>query len=537
MGARFRLVATATATVAAVWLAPGCGSSGVNSDMGFSPSGGESPSPPPSSNGAGAGTPTIGADGGLPPETKSEGAYQSPVSTGHVVWIANPQSGRVAYIDAATLDVKTIAAGDGPTYLAAVPDAKDDVAIVLNVRSHDATLLRDAAGALSTKSFPVTNDANSWAVSTSGAWAIAWADATRVTSPDPTQGFQDVAVLDTTGAHPPTILAVGYRPVKLAFAADGSHAFAVTADGISVIDLTGTAPVVTKNFAIADSAGDAGGGAEDVSITGDGAYALVRRDGSSVINVVALADGTRTPVSLPASATDLTLSPDGKFALAVLRDTAQVALLPIPAIASAPSAFTTINVAGETVGRAIVNRDAKSALLFTTAAPVDHLVVLDLGAPSTFRAINLHAPVLAVFPSDDARFAVVLHQVDPTASVHGAFSVVPVADDLPAKIVGVSAAPNGVAIAPTSDRALISIRDDARSIYGFYLAKMPSLEVDPFVVASPPIAAGIAASAGRGYIAQDYSDGRITFVQLGTGQAQTITGFELGARVVDGSQP
>jgi len=77
-----------------------------------------------SGGGLGA-TPSAGGDAGLPPETKDEGAYQSPVSTGEVVWIANPDSGRVAYIDAASLAVKTIAAGDGPTYLAAVPDAKE----------------------------------------------------------------------------------------------------------------------------------------------------------------------------------------------------------------------------------------------------------------------------------------------------------------------------------------------------------------------------------------------------------------------------
>src|SRR5690349_1969338 len=36
----------------------------------------------------------------LPPETKVESAFRSPVATGQVVWIANPTSGRVAYIDA-----------------------------------------------------------------------------------------------------------------------------------------------------------------------------------------------------------------------------------------------------------------------------------------------------------------------------------------------------------------------------------------------------------------------------------------------------
>jgi hypothetical protein len=522
--------------MAAMWLAFGCGSSGASDAGAFAPtSGPRGDEPTTPGEGTPAGNGASSADAGLPPETKNEDAYQSPVSTGHVVWIANPTSGRVAYIDAASLDVKTVAAGDGPTYLAAVPDAKDDVAIVLNVRSHDATLLRDAAGTLSTRSFPATSDANAWAVAPSGRWAIAWADASRVDHPDPTEGFQDVAVMDLTGAVPSTILAVGYRPVKLAFSADGARAFAVTADGISVLDLAGGAPAVKANYAI--DVPDGGDGAVDVSITPDGAYALVRRDGASAISVVTLATGARTAVPLPGVATDLTLAPDGTFALAVIRDTSTVAVLPIPAVATTPSAVTTVAVPGETIGRVLVTKGAASALLFTTAAPVEHLSVLTLGAAPQVRTINLHSPVLAVFPTDDARFAVVLHQVAAGSTVRGAFSLVPIADDLPAKIVGVKAAPNAVAIAPTSDRALVSIRDDATSTFGFYLAKLPSLEVDPFVVASPPIAAGIAANAGRGYIAQDYADGRITFVGLVQGNAQTITGFELGARVVDGSQP
>jgi hypothetical protein len=90
-----------------------------------------------------------------------------------------------------------------------------------------------------------------------------------------------------------------------------------------------------------------------------------------------------------------------------------------------------------------------------------------------------------------------------------------------------------VALAPTSDRALVTM-SDGRSIYGVELAMMPSLEVVPYSLASPPTAVGIAAAAGAGFVAQNYADGRITFIDLAGGAARTITGFELGARVVQG---
>jgi hypothetical protein len=490
--------------------------------------------------GAGRNIPGLSGDGAAidAAERKLESSYQSPVATGTYVWVANPSSGRVAYIKADTLDVATVDAGDAPTYLAAVPDPAADVAIVLNVLSHDATLLRAQGGGLTTKTFPVAATSNAWAVSADGRWAVAWGDATKATNPDPTQGFQDLGVLDLTGQTPATILAVGYRPVKVAFASDDTRAFAVTQDGISVIDLTLATPLVVANYATStDPLNDPG--THDVSFTPDGAYALVRRDGHPDITIVTLKDGTLTTVTLPANASDLTLTPGGDEAVAVMRDTGSVALLPIPGIVANPTGFTTVSVTGSTVGRAIVTAPGQTALLFTTAVAEDRLTVLSLVPPQTFRTLRLYSPVLAVFPTDDAANAIVLHDLaaDAGTTAHGAFSIVPIGAALPAKIVGTSARPNAVAVAPSSDRAVVTVRDDASATYGAYLAKMPSLEVDPYVLASPPIAAGVVAGANRAFIAQEHPEGRITFIDLATGEARTLTGFELGARVVDGSQP
>ena len=535
------------------------------------------------------------AVGTLPPEMKSENNFRAPVATGNIVWSANPTSGRVAYIDATTFSVQTAAAGNGPTYLAAVVDPKnpsDDVAIVLNVLSDDATLLRVHQGKLSTQTFASTEDANAWALSPLGRWAIAWTNATGVSNPAPTQGFQKIAVMDLTMSRS-TTLAVGFRPVQIAFAADDSHAFAVTEDGISVLDLTASSgPVVIRQDPLSavsapdagavpgdanveaaaagdaqtdtgapGDAGDAGiapeagsvpamnppanpTGAPDVSFTPDGAYALIRRDGLAAITVDSLTDGTLTTVPLPDAPTDLTISPKGDFALAVLRDTATVAVLPIPGVLTDAASVTTISIAGETVGRAIVTNQGKSALLFTTVAAIDRLTVLTMTPPS-FRTIMLHAPVQAVFPTADGASAIVLHQVDPTAgsTVKGAFSIVPIEKDLSALIESLPAAPTAVAISPMNDRAIISTRDDSSATYGLYMALMPSQDVRAYTLASPPISVGIAAGAGRGYVAQDYSEGRITFVDLSEGgatdgggafSARTISGFELNARVVIG---
>jgi hypothetical protein len=546
---------------AAVWLATACSSgidaSGANS--GFGPGAadaGASYGEDGSTVGSGGGT---AADSGGPPETKVEAEYQSPVSTGQYVWIANPSSGRVAYIQASTLAVATVAAGEGPTYLAAVPGSTDE-AIVLNVLSNNATLLQASGGKLNTTSFPLATDVNAWTVSGDGHWALAWGDVTKVTAPDPTQGFQDVSVLDLTGKVPATIVSIGYRPVTVAFSTDNAHAYAVTQDGVSVIDLTGGTPLVTANFSLAipgsppdAGAGDAGVDAEagaapvtnpvtsapnDVSITPDGRYALVRRDYQPTIGVVDLTSGQLAVVNLPANATDLTLTPSGNAALVVMRDIATVATLPIPAIAADPTAFTTLAITGQTVGRALVADDGNTTLLFTTALPVDAITILDLSA-QTFRTTPLHLPLLAVFPMHDAHNAIVLHTLpaDAGTSARGAFSVVPLNLQLPAKLVGTNAPPNAVGLSPASDRAVVTTSDPGRQVYEAYLVKMPSLEVDPYTLASPPIGAGVVAGANAAYVAQSNPEGRITFIDLATGQARTLTGFELGSRIVNGSQP
>ena len=192
----------------AVLAAMGCVASGAcsssNSESGspsnWSGTGGGSNTP---ANGPSVGNASATSGGGsaatLPPEMKVESDYQSPVATGQFVWTANPTSGRVAYIDAKSFAVQTAPAGDGPTYLAAVPDPSgtSETAIVINVRSHDSTLLRhdSATGVTTTAQYPSTADANSWAISPKGRWAIAWTDATKVMNPDPTQGFQEMKVL------------------------------------------------------------------------------------------------------------------------------------------------------------------------------------------------------------------------------------------------------------------------------------------------------------------------------------------------------
>lgn len=495
-----------------------------------------------SSGGTPGGNLGNGGEGGapLPPEEELESNYSAPVATGKYVWIANPTSGRVAYIDATTLEVHVVEAGNAPTHVAAIPDPDADVAIVLNVLSSDATVLRAQGTELTAESLPVPSSGNSWTVAKDGRWAVAWTDARRIEKADPIDGFQDLTVLDLkTGAMKSTALTVGYRPVAVAFDDAESRAFAITQDGISVISLTGGNPMVVKNIKLADKP-TADPNTRDVAITPDGAYALVRRDGQSLINVFSLADGTRTDVAVASSPTDLDLSPDGKVAVAVLRDTSEVNLLPIPGIVSDPLSFTTIGIPNVLVGSASLAPKSPLALLYTNAVPNPVLTVVDTSvAMPDPHFIQLWAPIKAVFPTEDAAHAIVLHETggDVGSQYPAAMSVVPIANDLPAKLMGLDAPATSVAISPSGQNALIATGDDTHAQYRLYVASMPSLEVKKYELASQPIAAGIVAGAQRGFVAQKHPDGRITFVDFTTGALRTLTGFELASQVIDGSNP
>ena len=473
------------------------------------------------------------ADAAPPPEREVESSFEAPVATGSFVWVTNPKSGRIAYIDVRSLVVKTVEAGNGPTYLAAVPGANVDTTVVLNVLSNDASVLRATAAGIDVKSVKVAKDANAWAFSADGRYAIAWADAKKRPGAPKTEGFQDLTVIDLNSTAPPTVLAVGYRPVLVGFARNAPLAHAVTQDGVAIVDLATSPPRLVRNVPISATPTE-DPGTRDVAVTPDGKTALVRREGSPSITAVSLETGARVEVVLNGPVTDLDLTESGDRAVAVVRSTSTVAVLPIPGVLTQPTQVKNVTVTGETVGSVVLSTDGSTAMLYTNASQTERVTVMNLLATPdpTFRTVKLYSPVLAAFAAPDARHATILHDVK---TLDGAFSLVPLAIDLPAKIVATKAKPTFVAM--TESVAIVSERGDSQKIYGAYLAKLPSFEVERFTLASPPIAVGIVPAAKRAFVAQQHPEGRITFLDLDTGLARTLTGFELASRVVDGSKP
>ncbi|HET9932922.1 MAG TPA: hypothetical protein VFQ35_19595, partial [Polyangiaceae bacterium] len=254
----------------------------------------------------------------LPPEKEKESTFKLPVRSGRWVWSANPLSNRVAVIDTKDLGVRVASAGFGPTYLAPLPASAtvDSAAIVLNARSSDASVMRLVDGTIDVKTVPTHVGANACSVSPSGNWAIAWSDAASVTSPDPADSYQDITLIDVSGAAPrATRLSVGYRPNRIFFDRSEAHAFVVSEASVSVIDLSRDAPNVSRDITL-------GTGREkptDVAVVPQGTHALFRVEGSPNVSIVELESGARTNIVLSGPVTDLDLVADGASAIAVVR--------------------------------------------------------------------------------------------------------------------------------------------------------------------------------------------------------------------------
>jgi len=498
------------------------------------------------SNGAQDGTtPPVLVSGGasaeLPPEKELDQSFRAPVATGKLLWSANPVSGRVALIDAQTLSVRMTNGGFGPTYLAAVPSkVGTDSAIVLNVGSHDASWFQASAKQISTVTIATHVGANAWSVSADGKYAIAWTDVARLEGgvADALNGYSELTVIDLSASPPEsTRLSVGFRPSQVVFDAASEHAFAVVDEGISVIGL-GNGPQLSA--LLTPSSASLSAHARDVNIAPDGSFAVVRVDGSPELEIIDLSSDARQVLTLESNVTDLDLSSDGKTATAVLGNAQppEVVSFAVPTPGAEPAQFERAAIPGELVRSVTLAPSGELALLYTNAVPSSHVTLLDT-APGDhhfgFRTVDVQGAVRGIYVAPDSRTAITFQTPPAGSQKKGLFSIVPTEAVRSARIVGTDAEPAEIAFAGAdSGKALVTVHDSTSSVHGVYVIGLANLEQNFVRLASEPLpgATGIVPLAKRGFVAQKHPEGRITFIDLETGAAQTLSGFEIAARVV-----
>ena len=580
--------------------AAACSSSDSGSSPALRPGGGNFDGSAGSGNGAA--NPGSGNSAGattLPPEKEEAQSYRAPVVSGRWVWTANPDTGKVAIVDAKNFSVRLADAGIAPTFLTALPsDASTAKALVMNVGSKDATLLRASeTGAVKTVGpIPLQENANAWTVSKTGKFALAWTDSQGLMA-DPTENFQDLSVVDLRSTTPKaTRLVVGLVPSRVFIDEAEKQAFVVAKSGISVIDLADkSGPRVLREEAVSDDPLHEDVSSRDVSVMPDGSYAFVRHEGSAVITLVELATGKLSSLTLSGPVTDLDLVADAKSALAVVRgdatpptpddgmagaggdhgeeaplagaggeagDTAggaagdssggapnptneapatprsTLAILPIPGIFSDKTSFASVSIE-EQFGLVNIAPEGTAALLYTNAVANSHLTILDTAPGATFlnhRTVDVRGSVRDVYPSPDGAYAIVSFTAPRDSGGKSGFAAVPVTSATPVRVQTTDAPVFAVAqSAGKTPRAVVTVSDGTAN-FSAYVVRMPELVVDSVKLPSRPLpnATGLVPDAGVAYIAQAHPQGRITFINLETGVPRTITGFEIAAKVVNG---
>ena len=477
----------------------------------------------------------------LPPETELDQSFRAPVATGKLLWSANPVSGRVALIDAQTLAVRMTNGGFGPTYLAAVPSKPGtDSAIVINVGSHDASFFTATAKQIDSVTIPTHAGANAWSVSADGKYAIAWTDVAHLEGgvPDALNGYSELTVIDLSAAPPTsTRLSVGFRPSQVVFDTAAAHAFVVVEEGISVIDLANS-PELSALISL--SAADLSRSGRDVNIAPDGSFAVVRVDGSPEVEIIDLSSDVRQLLTLDSNVTDLDLSSDGKVATAVLGDAKPPAVVSfaVPSPGTEPALFERAEIAGEIVRSVTLAPSDELALLYANAVPSSHVTLLDT-APGDhhfgFRTVDVQGAVRGIYVAPDSRTAITFQTPPAGSTKKGLFSIVPTEAVRSARIVGTDATPTEIAFSSAElGKALVTVHDAGSAVRGVYVIGLANLEQNFVQLASEPLpgATGIVPLAKRGFVAQKHPEGRITFIDLETGAAQTLSGFEIAARVV-----
>ena len=550
-------------------LSAGAHDNGDKGDGDFAPGG--------DSDGENAGDGDGDGDAPLPMEIEETLTFDLPQAGKTSVYVPNPVTNRVAVVNAQTFAIETVAAGTGPTYAATVPG--QDVALVINVGSDDASLLRTVDGHTKALPLPLGHDANAIAVSPNGKHAVLYYDSAA--SKNLASSFQDITVVDLQeGSEHARGVSVGFRPRSVQFSGDGSRAFVNTEDGISVVNLAAAVdgPVIADLVSVGDTLADAL--SEDVQITPDGRYAVARRTGSSVIRQIDLADGTISTLDLrslqvaaspsatldagtsdagadddgpgviggmlsagPLDLSDMDLAPDGTFLLAVERRRGALLKVPVPSGFENPDEIGITEVRDQLVGQVSIAKTGTVAVLYTTVNNTEGVVLVNLTGDGSTRGVRLRKGVRAVAFSDNGKRAVVLHtrtgQVSSNASEEAridaseGYSLIDTESGF-AKLQLTSAAmrQRDILVLDAPGKLFALLRSDTQNVRSLEVADLNSFQVTSLTLARPPSSIGLVPGLNRIFVGQDNPGGMITFVDSESGAVtKAVSGFELASRI------
>jgi hypothetical protein len=522
----------------------------------------------------------------LPPEVEKTVEFELPKAGERFVFVANPESDSVAVIDAETYGVRTRALADGkrPTFLQTIEGT--DTAIVLNVDSSNATVIRADSTEIRTNNLPVVEGANAIAVAPDKQHAVVYVNYSLPSASSRSGNFQRLTVIRLSEAGDEAVnLRVGFRPSDVAFSEDGATGFVVTENGVSILDFADideSGEVVPHTVELGYTPEEV---PSDVSVTRDGRYALARLERASVVNLVDLqsgeikaldlvsakvverdgdsdgstdsgegddADAGTDPTPVPDVVTDIDLSPNGEFAVAVLRGQSKVLRIPVPGAFDDPSEVDSLQLDKVIIGSVTVAADSRYALLYSTADPpvgtlpsdlrlLERITIVDLDSERAQKTVQLQKAIAAVAISPDSETAFIIHKKQAlSAETPGSqdelidrsygYSLLKLSTGDPT--LQTSQAPVGrFAIVTDGSYLFILFRSDSLGIKELHHVSLGKLLPDVIPLDRPPISVGLVPKFSRVFVSQEHPDGLITFFEWDPARSHEVTGFERNSRI------
>lgn len=461
------------------------------------------------------------------PETESDYLKLAPAATTAYVFVANPDRNTVTRVSVPSLEVITAEVGVDPEAVATTSDYT--MAVTFNAGSDSVSIVQ--ATSLEVTEVEVRPNLNTMEMSPDGAWVVLYRDLDGEDYDAGSGGvtaFNEVSLVNlATGTH--YLKIVGFNPRDVQFTADGRLAVVVSDAYLGVIDLTDP-DANPERVPLTEDTVDPPE-AEEVLLTPDSDYAIVRQFGVEDLVLVDLASFSSAVLDVGDNPTDLDLTPDGEHAVAVARGANQVWIYHLEDILSTP---TVLNLPdGEVLGSVTMSPDNTKALLYSTASGVSHVTAWDLEADE-FQVYGLEKPISSVTITPDGGTAIFFHDKDNGADVDPgsifyneyAMTLMDLSDFFPSALL-LPAEPTGFA-------------DDEEGDIGYFIMDgVPYLEVLDFdnlsyeevELKSAPVHVGVLPESRLAYVNQEHDLGRLSFYDPDAGELQTLTGFELNAAI------
>jgi DNA-binding beta-propeller fold protein YncE len=474
----------------------------------------------------------------LPPEQEKETDFGAPQGSPNYVYIPATAEDRIVRVSGNSLSVRLIDVGDQPTVLAIIPN--QDAAVVIDYGSNEVAVIRSTEAQDTVAYVPVLPYCNALAMDPTGKFAVVFYDHARAQTGDPVGNFQSVTVVDlTAGKELGLRVSVGFRPRSVAFTADGTRALVVTDDGISVLELAKltdgqiVAPIPISKNPLDKPA------SREVLTTNNGNWAIVRSSGKAGLTAVHLPTKTIVEIPLTSEPTDLDLLPDGSAALAMLRESKEVAFVTLPKDVT-DTLPAMIASTGELVaGLARITDDGKTAVLYTSVEGIEEIAILDI-AEGTVLPILLRKTVDDVLLVPGARKAILVHkpgdgpgnpdETDQFVDDSQGYSLLDLDSGYTALVL-TPVKPLEIGLSTEPHKAWFLLKDPKGLSHVVQEADLTSFQYTDHELGSAPEHVRFLSKAMQMAITQTHPSGRITFVHTQTGLAKTVTGFELNGQL------